>query len=261
MKKIYHLLALIWIGTFLNCVSTSGSTSASLEGNFRVHENTILDRASELGADVGEGLIEGTASNTHILFLFWGDTNKVNLSNVMNEHDLPATDSATTTAASNAVISNKVDAIYITRVVEETTGFFPFFWKTKTIVKGKPITFKSLGPMSDERLELRRTLAFKRNARNRLFENQHLLALSGIDFKKFPSGLGRGMRNFGYGLGDTAGNAVVSAPFMAAGAVIGFVKGVFSGLYDTATDAFGALFGKEKSNKNDSRPVEAKERR
>lgn len=141
---------------FVSCSASNYSVYTKETASITDSAHHILDRPSDLSAVVENKQIQGEATFTRVLIFTFGDHENGPLSTfakVANKAILGKQTTASTTAAGRAIDSAKADGIFITNVVEQSTGIPILFSTTKTIVYGKPVYFKSNGLWNDQRTD------------------------------------------------------------------------------------------------------------
>lgn len=154
MKKISLLTAILAAGWFLNCASIAKDVVTTTPA-MKAEPHRILIRPTESTLDLDEKKwIEGKSYKGKALLGISFFEDRFNSPTLLNKEGY---DAYTLDASNDAIEKNKIDAIQIIKAKEEVYAFpfkyLPLYATYQVTVKGHPVKFKFLGPISEQKAD------------------------------------------------------------------------------------------------------------
>jgi hypothetical protein len=154
MKKILPILLLAISSSFYNCASI-GKDNVSIHPTVKVDTQNILSRPTEYTIEIDTATwVEGTSYEGTELFGISFFENRFVSPTLLNKEGL---DGYTLDAIRDAIDKGKSDAFHLVKAKDEVFNFphkwFSIYETHKTMVKGHPIKYKFLGPVSEQKAD------------------------------------------------------------------------------------------------------------
>ena len=124
------------------CASTRHTPKMVGSAHFQAESHAVWNRPLEVGFDMKEQSVQGSATDTEILPIF---SYFVRL--------FGGEDALTKAAIFNAIQQTNADGLYVTATSTKESGFWPFYYTKTVYVIGKVLTIKKMGTVSKARAD------------------------------------------------------------------------------------------------------------